>query len=372
MFRHLALGFALVLAACDPASPVLAPVELPTTPTEARFGRPDIIVRPGQSIQDAVEAAPAGAVIHIEPGLYRQAVHVDKPGIKLVGRTDRLTGQGVVIENPGTEENGVFVGSDGDDFALVNVSIRDFEENGVLLVHVDGFLLSGVHTENNGEYGLFPVLSSNGVLEFSTAIGHTDAGLYVGQSSDVMLRRNTARGNVLGIEIENSTNVKVVANEAFDNTVGVMVVLLPGLEVKTSSNILVAGNQVHDNDRANFAEPGELAAAVPPGSGILVVGADRTIVEGNTVTGNDFVGIGVASTLVLGALAGLPPEAFADIEPDPDGARIRTNVATGNGAAPPPIPIPGVDLFWDGSGTDNCWDDNAFDTSAPSALPSCG
>ena len=92
------------------------------------------------------------------------------------------------------------------------------------------------------------------------------------------------------------------------------------------------------------------------------------------MTGNDFVGIGVGSTLLLGALAGLPPEAFEGIEPNPDGARILGNIVTGNGAAPPalPIPLPGVDLLWDGSGTDNCWDGNAFDTSFPSPLPTCG
>src|SRR5439155_21370348 len=56
-------------------------------------------------------------------------------------------------------------------------------------------------------------------------------------------------------------------------------------------------------------------------SGILVVGTDRTTVSQNVVTGNAFTGIAVGSTLLLGALAGLPPEAFADIEPNPDGAR---------------------------------------------------
>ena len=92
----------------------------------------------------------------------------------------------------------------------------------------------------------------------------------------------------------------------------------------------------------------------------------------NTVTGNDFVGIGVASSLVLGALAGLPPEAFADIEPNPDKVRVQNNVVTANGASPPPIGFPGVDLLWDGSGTKNCWSGNTFTTSLPSVLPQCG
>lgn len=375
MFRHpLLFAVLLVPLGCQvadrPTSPAGAAGELEA----ARFGRPDVVVGPGESIQEAVDAASPGAVIHIEPGLYLEAVIVDKPGIKLVGRTDRLTGEGVVIENPGAEEDGIFVRPDGDGFALLNVTVRGFEENGVFLVRVHGFLLSRVTAENNGEYGLFPVRSSGGVIEFSSASGHSDTGIYVGQSEDVRMRGNVAFGNVNGFTVENSSAIQMIANESFDNTAGIIVTLLPGHDVTASSGLLIAGNHVHDNDRPNFAEPGDIAAAVPAGSGILVVGTDRTIVEGNTVTGNDFVGIGVGSTLVLGALAGIPPEEIlAEIEPDPDGARVRDNLVTGNGAAPPPLPIPlpGVDLLWDGAGTDNCWEGNTFDTSFPSPLPPC-
>jgi hypothetical protein len=88
---------------------------------------------------------------------------------------------------------------------------------------------------------------------------------------------------------------------------------------------------------------------------------------------NNFTGIVVFSTLVLGTLAGLPPEAFANIEPNPDGTQIRSNILTKNGQAPPvlSIPLPGADLLWDGSGTNNCWSNNIFNTSFPSPLPSC-
>jgi hypothetical protein len=154
--------------------------------------------------------------------------------------------------------------------------------------------------------------------------------------------------------------------------VGILVVLLPGLDAKTSDDILVAGNRVRDNNHANFAPPGDLASFVPTGSGILVVGADHVTVADNMVTGNRFVGIGVASTLVLGQLAGLPPEAFGDIEPDPDFDRILRNVVVRNGGATSPIPfLPAVDLLWIPAGTGNCWSGNAFHTAFPNPLPRC-
>ncbi len=355
---HLSLTLSFVLAACDgaPADRVAAPPV-----TAERFGIPNAVVPSGGSIQAAINAAAPGSVILISPGTYHEALTVAKAGIKLVGRGD------VTIENPGDAEDGISVSDAGDGFALVNVTVRGFEENGVRLVGVDGFLLANVSAVDDGEYGLFPVFSSNGVIEHCRASGHSDTGIYVGQSHHVIIRGSVAFGNVNGIELENSSDVRAVGNETFDNVAGILVVLLPGLDVKTSADILVAGNRVHDNNHPNFAAPGEIESFVPSGSGILVVGTDRTRVSQNVVMGNAFTGIAVGSTLLLGALAGLPPEAFADIEPNPDGARITGNVVTRNGGASPIPFLPAVDLLWDGSG----WARNVFGSSYPASLPRC-
>ncbi len=340
----------------------------PTTPT----GQPSVrsaIVAPGSSIQAAIDAASPGDVIHIQPGLYREALRVDRAGIKLIGQSNAAGT--VVLENPGDADNGILVTSNGDGFALSDLTVRGFEENGVLLVGVDGFELSRVVAEHNGEYGLFPVRSSRGTIKDCSASGHTDTGIYVGQSENVEVRNSTTFDNVIGIEVENSSDIRVTGNRTWGNTAGILAVLLPGLSVKTSADVLLARNEARDNNRENAGAPGEFESFVPRGSGILIVGPDRVTVDGKAVTGNGFVGIGVASTVVLGALAGLPPEAFAAIEPNPDGARIISNTVRGNGGSPPSIPIPGADLFWDGSGVGSCWDKNQFGSSVPAALPGC-
>lgn len=338
----------------------------------ARFGRPDAVVRPGQSIQAAVDAAGPGAVIHIKPGTYAEAVTISKPDIKLIGLTGKKR-EGVVIENPGGEENGITVTEAGGGFFLANLMVRNFEENGVYLTGVDGFHILQVTAEDNGEYGIYPTRSTNGVIKRCSASGHEDTGIYVGRSTDVDVRRCTAFGNVNGFEVHNCSDIKLIANESYDNVAGILVVLLPAEAVNVSSNILAVENYVHDNNHVNFAEPGTFESFVPSGSGILIVGIDRARVEKNRVTGNNFVGIGLGSSLIFAALANLPPELFADIEPNPDRARIRNNTVTGNGAAPPPLPIPlpGADLFWDGSGTDNCWSGNTSTVNIPEVLPAC-
>ena len=163
------------------------------------------------------------------------------------------------------------------------------------------------------------------------------------------------------MEIENCTRVTVTKNQTYENVAGILVVLLPDLQTKTGSDIVITDNQVNDNNIANFANPGQFESFVPSGTGILIVGSDRTIVANNKIRNNNFVGIATVSTLVLGALAGLPPEAFDDIEPNPDGTRVTNNLLINNGtSAPPGLPFPGVDLLWDGSGTDNCWSSNQY------------
>ena len=228
---------------------------------------------------------------------------------------------------------------------------------------------------NDGEYGIFPVHCNHGVIELCVATGCSDTGIYVGQSTDVKMRLNTAYANVNGLEVENSSDVDVTLNQSFNNVVGILIDLLPGKDIKTSANVHVHFNHIYNNNHVNFGTPGELESTIPTGLGILVLGADLAVVENNTVTGNEFAGITVFSTLVLAVIAGVPPEVIlADIEPNPDGVKISKNFLQHNGFNPPVIPdlpLPGVDLLWDSSGINNCWGNNVFKTSAPSPLPSC-
>jgi parallel beta-helix repeat protein len=331
-----------------------------------------ITVKPGESIQAAVDAAKPGQTIFIKPGTYSEAIVVEKANIKIIGLTGGHN-ERVIIKNPGDADNGFTVRDAGDGFVLKNVTVRDFEENGVFLVRVDGFELVKIITINNGEYGLFPVRCMNGLIEDCSAQGHTDTGIYVGQSEKVVIRKNVAFENVNGLEIENCSEIIVSENEAYNNTGGILVILLPGLTVKSSANILIQDNNIHHNNLPNFAPPGDgFEVLVPQGSGILVVGVDNAVIKDNEIANNNFVGAAVVSTLVLGSLAGLPPEAFADIEPNADGATVVNNKLVSNGSNPPAgLPLPGVDLLWDGTGVNNCWKNNQFATSFPAPLPVC-
>ncbi len=354
----------LAAAACGPSAPApsapSAPnaATVPLDPAALAAARPDAVVQPGGSIQAAIDAARPGSVIFVQPGTYSEALTVSKP-LALVGQ-----GAGAVLENPGSAENGVTVTIGP--FALSNFTVRDFGENGVLLTGVNGFLLHRVATVNDGEYGLFPVSSAAGLIVGCSASGHTDTGIYVGQSRGVVVLGSSASANVNGIEIENSSQMAVLDNDTGNNTLGILVDLLPGLPVTSAAGVVVRGNRVHDNNMPNTS-PGGLAALVPTGSGVIVLGTDQVEVGDNTVTGNETVGIAVVSSEVLAAL-GVP---VTGIEPNPDGVHVVGNDVVGNGTAPATTLFPGVDLLWDGSGQRDCWSGNTFQTSFPLSLPAC-
>lgn len=330
------------------------------------------IVHSGQSIQAAIDGASAGTIIYIEPGIYKEALTVNKSNIQLIGSACNLYGK-VIIENPGDEDNGIVVNAGSDGFVLRNVTVQNFEENGVLLTGVDNFILSHVSAVDDGEYGLFPIHCTHGLIEDCFATGHEDTGIYVGQCSGVAIQNNEVTANVNGIEIENSSDVAATKNHSYNNVSGILIDLLPGLAVKTASGVLIDGNNIESNNHVNFGNPEEgFEAFVPSGSGILLVGVDNVTIKNNRIVNNNFTGVATVSTVILGALAGLPPSAFSDIEPNPDNAKIVDNVITGNGSAPPAgLPLPGVDLLWDGNGTGNCWKNNTHNSEYPSPLPSC-
>jgi parallel beta-helix repeat protein len=359
------------------------------------------VVHPGDSIRAAVARASPGDRIQVLPGTYREgapgdrnALTISTPDLEIRGLS--RPGAPVVLENAGAQQFGLWVspansagaaqddpehppcGRDGSTvrgFALRGFTVRGFSVHGVHLACVDGFTLRDNSADGNGVYGLFPVVSRHGVISGNTVTNtQTDAGIYVGQSDEVVIAGNRVTGNLLGIEVENSRNCAVAGNEVSGNTLGIFVDILPFLLRGTQESTVVAYNQVHANNRESTAVPGDILSVVPSGTGILVAGGKGTTVLGNDVRGNQFTGVAVASLCFGLALQGNDCSGL-DIDPDPSFDRIVGNVVIGNGSAaaflPPPFDALAADFIWDGSGTDNCWSRNRFGTSVPDPLPAC-
>ena len=360
-----------------------------------------IVVHPGGSIRAALSEARPGDRVQVLPGIYHEgsrgdlnALTINASGIQLIGVPSPA--RPVVLENAGGQSYGIWVSpadSTGpgpqsdpehppcgfsrakiDDFSLSGFTVRGFAVDGVHLACVDGFSITNNVADHNGVYGFFPVVSRNGVVLNNEVMNTAkDAGIYVGQSDYVLITGNHVHDNLLGIEVENSRNCAVIANEIYGNTFGLFVDIQPFLERNTQETTLVAFNHIRDNNRPNTAGADNPLAALPSGIGILLAGADTTTVTENAVTGNQYVGVGVTSLCLLLALQGQPCGGL-DIEPLSDGNRIVGNVVRGNGTVPIPDPLLDsfrADLAWDGTGNGNCWKANTFGTSVPPGLPTC-
>ena len=109
------------------------------------------------------------------------------------------------------------------------------------------------------------------LIEDCIARDASDAGIYVGQSENIIVRRNRAEHNVAGIEIENSINADVYENIATDNTGGILVFSLPDLPKKVGRHCRVYNNQIVENNHPNFAPKGNTVASVPAGTGVMIM-----------------------------------------------------------------------------------------------------
>jgi len=154
---------------------------------------------------------------------------------------------------------------------------------------------SGKPSPKNGAYGLYPVNCKGVRIEGCEARGASDAGIYVGQSRDIVVSHCRAFENVAGIEIENSVNAIVHHNEAFRNTGGILVFDLPDLPVKKGGQCRVYENRIYDNNLANFAPKGNIVGTVPQGTGILLLAANHVDVSGNEIRDNRTLGVCIAS-----------------------------------------------------------------------------
>ncbi|MGB5350439.1 MAG: parallel beta-helix domain-containing protein, partial [Polyangiales bacterium] len=189
----------------------------------------------------------------------------------------------------------------------------------------------------NGKYGIFPRAANNVLIEFSEVIGASDAGIYVGQCIGGIVRNNKAVANVAGIEIENSQDVEVYDNEAYDNTAGVLAFQLPGLSLE-GDNVLLRDNEMYCNNRANFAAEGSIVAVVPAGTGALIAAGKNFEFRNNVIESNNSVGIIIASLVLFCQLEEERPDCLTGwpdgYDPYPTKMYLNGNTFINNGQDP--------------------------------------
>ncbi len=326
-----------------------------------------ITVKPGESIQAAVDAAKNGDRIEVFPGVYHQSVMVDKAGISLVGVL--VDGERPILD--GENKLGDAIQGSADHFLMEGFSIRDYTGNGVVNHRASQVTYRDLIVENPGLYAVYPVECTGVLVEGCVVSGAKDAGIYVGQSRDIIVRNNEVFHNVAGIEIENSVRALVANNSAHHNTAGILVFLLPNNPSKEASHTRVVNNRSWENNHENFGKPGTTVSFLPPGLGMFIMAADHTEVTHNQIFGNDSQGLQMISYLTSQVAPKKKIE--LDIEPNSDNNLIHDNLYRDNGRHPAKTyldkNIPGGDIAWDGTGIGNGWQEAPGVKTFPAELP---
>jgi parallel beta-helix repeat protein len=214
------------------------------------------------------------------------------------------------------------------DFAVRNAKGNGIKSKGVDQISFINLVVEwpAGPKETNGSYGVYPVSSSNVLIDHVVVRGASDAGIYVGQSKNIVIRNSRAEFNVAGIEIENSYGADVHDNVATHNAGGILVFDLPGLPQMGGHSTRVFHNEVVNNDTVNFAPKGNTVAGVPTGTGVMVMANRDVHVFGNQIRGNASAGVMLVSYL----------QAFTDpkYNPLPRDISVHGNTFGRNGFAP--------------------------------------
>lgn len=152
----------------------------------------------------------------------------------------------------------------------------------------------------NGAYGLYPVSCTNVLMEECEASFAMDAGIYVGQSNNVVVRNNYVHDNVAGLEIENTINGEVYKNLAKNNTGGMMIFDMPDLPQANGDKIKFYDNIMENNNGENFAPKGMVVSTIPPGAGMFIMSHSNIEVFNNKYIGHKTFGLSVNSWLFTG------------------------------------------------------------------------
>ncbi|QDT34946.1 parallel beta-helix domain-containing protein [Thalassoglobus polymorphus] len=318
-------------------------------------------ISPGETaqfdLQNCLINAVPGDVIQLEAGTYQINSQLDVA-------CDNLTLRGRGIDKTILSFQGQEVGSEGlvatgDAFVIEDLAVENTVGNAIKVLGANGVIFRGVRTEwtngpsaNNGAYGIYPVQCRNVLIEDCVAIAASDAGVYVGQSEDVVVRRCRAEMNVAGIEIENTLRADVYENIATNNTGGILVFDLPGLQLTNGGHVRVFKNKIYKNNTPNFAPPGNMVATVPTGTGLMIMATDHVEVFDNEISDNQTTGISIFSFHITQR-----PIKDAKYDPYPEGISIHHNKIVNGGEKPSGVfgellstvvGVPFPQVFYDG------------------------
>jgi len=263
-----------------------------------------LAVAPGPDAQERIQTAlldaKPGDVVQLAAGRYEliDGLSLDVDNVTVAGAGPDAT----ILSFKGQRGAGEGLLITSDRVTVRDFGVEDTKGDGIKSKGADQISFVNVRVEwtggpkeTNGAYGVYPVSSTNVLIDKVVVKGASDAGIYVGQSKNIIVKRSRAEFNVAGIEIENSMNADVFDNVATHNTGGILVFDLPNLPQMGGHSTRLFRNKVVQNDTPNFAPKGNIVANVPTGTGVMIMANRNVHVFENEIDGNQSTAIVLVS-----------------------------------------------------------------------------
>jgi parallel beta-helix repeat protein len=265
------------------------------------YGEKATVLSNADSVQAAADAAADGTKLLLRSGTYAQSVFLDRGNLEFVGCGSAQDERPLFVPASAGDTNGFNATSAPPQLPLENLIFQSiafgevgnaWAENGIFVSGADKLLMRDLTGEGDRSsvYLVYPVKSTNVMVETTDAKSTTDAGVYIGQTVDCEARFNKAWDHPAAIEIENSGRCDVHNNIAYENTAGLLVFKLTSPDLQISRDHDIHHNYIAENNIPNHCHGGAVCNAVP-GTGIMTISDRFTQYRYNEIRDNRSVGL---------------------------------------------------------------------------------
>ncbi|MGH2710548.1 MAG: right-handed parallel beta-helix repeat-containing protein [Actinomycetota bacterium] len=301
----------------------------------------------------------------------------------------------VILDNRFTKLNGIRADR-ADGIYFRNFTAQNTEFNAIYVLETDGFVIDSMVGRWNEEYGFLSFASDHGLYVDCEAYGNGDGGVYPGSSAEtdgtrwsIEVTGCRSHHNLIGYSGTAGNDSYVHGNWFYENSTGITTDSFaaghPGQPqdgTRFEDNFIYSNNQDYNKNwrdgtcKKPHAERGYDKGVVCPtfqvpiGTGILIAGGNDNIVKDNWIYDNWRYGT---------MLFGVPATLRGEEDPAKEFDTSHMNSYLGNHMGADffgPSARNGLDFWWDGQGTGNCWKGNVAApgrslTSDPPILPDC-